>query len=34
MPLYFFAHTTACLTEQAIRELMRELMKPSEAKTR
>ncbi len=25
MPLYFSAHTTACLTKQALRELMREL---------
>jgi len=25
MPLYFSAHTTACLTKQALRQLMREL---------
>jgi hypothetical protein len=34
MPLYFSAHTTACLTKQALRELMKELMKPSEVKIR
>ncbi len=34
MPLYFSAHTTACLTKQAIRELMKELMKSSEVKIR
>jgi hypothetical protein len=32
MPLYFSAHTTACLTKQAIRDLMKELMKPSEVR--
>ncbi len=26
MPLYFSAHTTACMTKQALRELMRELL--------
>ncbi len=26
MPLYFSAHTTACLTKQALRELMKELL--------
>ncbi len=25
MPLYFSAHTTACLTKQALRELMKDL---------
>jgi len=34
MPLYFSAHTTACLTKQALRELMKELMKPSQVKIR
>ena len=34
MPLYFSAHTTACLIKQAIRELIKELMKPSEVKIR
>ena len=34
MPLYFSAHTTACLTKQALRELMKELMKPSEVNIR
>jgi len=34
MPLYFSAHTTACLTKQAMRELMKDLMKPSEVKIR
>ena len=32
MPLYFAAHTTACLTKQALRELMRTLMKGQEVK--
>jgi hypothetical protein len=26
MPLYFSAHTTACLTKQALRQLMKELL--------
>jgi hypothetical protein len=26
MPLYFAAHTTACLTKQALRELMNQLL--------
>jgi len=26
MPLYFSAHTTACLTKQAIRKLMQDLL--------
>ncbi len=30
MPLYFSAHTTACLTKQALKDLMQELMKASE----
>jgi len=34
MPLYFSAHTTACLTKQALRELMKQLMESSEVKIR
>jgi hypothetical protein len=34
MPLYFAAHTTACLTKQALRELMRELLAADEVKIR
>lgn len=34
MPLYFAAHTTACLTKQALRELMRELLAASGVKVR
>ena len=34
MPLYFAAHTTACLTKQALRELMRKLMASEEVKVR
>lgn len=34
MPLYFAAHTTACLTKQALRELMRELLAASDVKVR
>ncbi len=34
MPLYFSAHTTACLTKQALRELMKELRAASEVKVR
>ena len=32
MPLYFSAHTTACLTKQALRLLMRELLADPEMK--
>ena len=32
MPLYVAAHTTACLTKQALRELMRTLMNGKEVK--
>ena len=32
MPLYVAAHTTACLTKQALRELMRKLMNAKEVK--
>ncbi|MGH7866787.1 MAG: hypothetical protein ACREP9_03905 [Candidatus Dormibacteraceae bacterium] len=34
MPLYFSAHTTACLTKQAIRELMGGLFQSDEVKVR
>jgi hypothetical protein len=34
MPLYFSAHTTACLTKQALRELMTKLMDASEVNVR
>jgi hypothetical protein len=34
MPLYFAAHTTACLTKQSLRELMRKLLGASEVKIR
>ena len=34
MPLYFCAHTTACLTKQALGELMRQLMAVPEVKIR
>ncbi|HUU14492.1 MAG TPA: hypothetical protein VM182_12430 [Terriglobia bacterium] len=34
MPLYFAAHTTACLTKQALRELMRELLAAGEVRVR
>jgi len=34
MPLYFAAHTTACLTKQALRELIRILMADEEVKVR
>lgn len=34
MPLYFSAHTTACLTKQALRELMQELVAAPEVKIR
>ncbi len=32
MPLYFAAHTTACLTKQALRQLMLTLMTSPEVK--
>ena len=32
MPLYFAAHTTACLTKQALRQLMLTLMEAKEVK--
>ena len=32
MPLYFSCHTTACLTKQALKKLMLEMMKDSEVK--
>jgi hypothetical protein len=34
MPLYFCAHTTACLTKQALRELMKQLMAASDVKAK
>jgi hypothetical protein len=34
MPLYFCAHTTACLTKQALGELMQQLMAATEVKIR
>lgn len=34
MPLYFSAHTTACLTKQALRELMAQLLAASEVRVR
>ena len=34
MPLYFSAHTTACLTKQALRELMKALLAATEVKVR
>jgi hypothetical protein len=34
MPLYFSAHTTACLTKQALRGLMQELLGASDVKVR
>ncbi len=34
MPLYFAAHTTACLTKQALRELMLELLAAGEVRVR
>ncbi len=34
MPLYFSAHTTACLTKQALRELMKELLAAPDVKVR
>jgi hypothetical protein len=32
MPLYFSAHTTACLTKQALRGLMQQLLDAKEVK--
>jgi hypothetical protein len=34
MPLYFCAHTTACLTKQALGELMRRLMAAPDVKVK
>jgi hypothetical protein len=34
MPLYFAAHTTACLTKQALSALMRKLLNAEEVKVR
>jgi hypothetical protein len=34
MPLYFSSHTTACLTKQALRELMRGLPGANDVKVR
>jgi hypothetical protein len=34
VPLYFSAHTTACLTKQALRELMKELLTATDVKVR
>ena len=34
MPLYFSAHTTACLTKQALRELMKVLLAATDMKVR
>lgn len=34
MPLYYSAHTIACLTKQALRELMLDLMDAHEVKVR
>ncbi len=34
MPLYFSAHTTACLTKQDLRRLMTELLAATEVKVR
>lgn len=34
MPLYFSAHTTACLTKQSLRELMKSLLAASDLKVR
>ncbi len=34
MPLYFSAHTTACLTKQALRKLMSEAMAAREVNVR
>jgi hypothetical protein len=34
MPLYFCAHTTACLTKQALRDLMKQLMAAGDVKVK
>lgn len=34
MPLYFSAHTTACLTKQGMKELMQELLAATDLKVR
>lgn len=34
MPLYFSAHVTACLTKQALRELMRQAFQSQEVRVR
>ena len=34
MPLYFSAHTTACLTKQALRQLMLDLLAATEVRVR
>ena len=34
MALYFSAHTTACLTKQALKELMEQLLTATEVKVR
>ncbi len=34
MPLYFSAHTTACLTKQALRPVMQELLASTDVKVR
>ena len=34
MPLYFSSHTTACLTKQALKQLMLDMMGDSEVKLR
>lgn len=34
MPLYFSVHTTACLTKQASRELMKQLLEATEVNIR
>lgn len=34
MPLYFSAHTTACLTKQSLRELMNSLLTATDLKVR
>lgn len=34
MPIYYSAHTTACLTKQALRQLMEDLLKAKEVAVR
>jgi len=34
MPLYFSSHTTACLTKQALRQLMKEFLEAKEVEVR